>query len=420
MILQMLLGDVDLVAALGQLFGLSVLAFLVSLGLSVAYRWYFREPVPRGLAALFGVATVALYLNTVGLLGRVIGTPVGDPFDATGVGIDLLTLLAAFVATVPGRRVGDALRTDLAAAAGAREVNAGVGRALRGVARLSAVTLPPTEEIEDMQSHDPVPPETKAELGGKTVLFPRSSTESLRDRLVTRIKQDHNVGYVDVELAADGTVTYLALGSRLAGIGPTLGPGTCAVAVEADPAADAGPGDIVQVWTTPPTEPSVLGETGAPPEKEGDVPAESGGDDSAPQTEAPRRVTTAELRATVGETVTLVVDEGDVEALSPDERYRLVTLPVAARADQEFASLLRAADETLGVVTLTAESALEGVAVGDLDATVVAVRGATGALDTLPRRDRDLDPGDTVYAIGRPHVLRGLEERAQPADGENP
>ncbi|WP_154018444.1 cation:proton antiporter regulatory subunit [Halolamina rubra] len=393
MILQMLLGEVELLPALGQLFGLSVLAFLVSGTAALAYRWYFREPIPRGLAALFGVAAVALYLNTVGLLGRVIGTPGTDPFDAAGVGVDLLTLLVAFVATVPGRRLGDALRTDLASATGAREVNASVGRALRGVARLSAVELPAADAIEDMQSHDPVPAEVKAELGGKTLLFPRSNPETLRERLVTRLKEDYGVGYVDAELAADGTVTYLALGSRLAGIGPTLGPGTCAIAVEADPASDAGPGDIVQVWTTP----------NATATTEGDA-------EEAPS--SPRRVTTAELRATAGESVTLVVDETDAAALSPDERYRLVTLPVSARADQEFASLLRSVDETLGVVQVPAGSPLVGTTVGDLESAVVAVRRGTGAIDALPDRERVLESGDSVYAIGRPDVLRGLEERA--------
>jgi hypothetical protein len=406
----MLLGEIDLLPALTRLFGLSVLSFLVSGALSIAYRWYFREPIPRGLAALFGVAAVALYLNTVGLLGRVIGTPGGDPFDVTGIGVDLLTLLSAFVATVPGRRLGDALRPSVLAAAGYGEVDASVGRALRGVARISAVELPAADEIEDVQRYDPVPSAVKEELGGKTLLFPRNTAATLRDRLVTRLKQDYNVGYVDVELAADGTVTYLGLGSRLAGIGPTLGPGTCAVAVEADPASDAGPGDIVQVWTTPDPAPEAEGEDGAEPVENA---ADGGTPPTAPDGEGARRVTTAELRATAGETVTLVVDENDAAALSPDERYRLVTLPAAARTDQEFASLLRAADETLGVVEIPEGSPLVGVAVGDLDATVVAVRAGSGALDALPARERALEPGDSVYAIGRPDVLRGLEERVR-------
>lgn len=406
-VLQSLLAPAEFLPAVGRLFALAFLSFTVSGVLSALYRWYFREPIPRGLAALFGVAAIALYLNTVGLLGRVIGTPGADPFDATGVGIDLLTLFAAFVATAPGRRVGDGIRQDLAAAAGARELDANVGRALRGVARLSAVELPPADEIEDMPSHDSVPAETKTELGGKTLLFPRSSVATLRDRLVTRLKEDYGVGYVDAELDDDGTLTYLALGSRLAGIGPTLGPGTCAVAVEADPATDAGPGDIVQVWTVP--------ERSSP--TEGDIPnAETPtGEAAVPEAEAtPRRVTTAELRATAGETVTLIADESDAAALSPDQRYRLVTLPVTPQADREFASLLRTADETLGVVELPENSPLAGVAIGELDATVVAVRDADGTLDALPSRERPLAVGDSVYAIGRLDVLRALEERAQP------
>lgn len=405
MILQTVLAPADLIPSLWRLLWLSTLSFVVSATLSALYRWYFREPIPRGLAALFGVAAVALYLNTVGLLGRVIGAPGADPFDATGIGIELLTLFAAFVATVPGRRVGNALRGEIAAAAGAHEVNAGVSNVLRRAVRLSAVELPDADAIEDMTSHDPVPAETKEELGGKTLLLPRSNPATLRDRLTTRLKEDYNVGYVDVELDDDGTVTYLALGSRLAGIGPTLGPGTCAVAVEADPATDAGPGDVVQVWTIP--EHSTPAETTVPEAESPDASA------AVPEAEStPRRVTTAEIRATAGETVTLVVDENDAEALSPDRRYRLVTLPVAAGADREFASLLRASDETLGVVKLPEGSKLSGIDVGDLSATVVAVRNESGALDALPDRQRALVVGDSIYAIGRPDVLRSLEERA--------
>lgn len=415
MLLQTLLGPDDIAAAATQLVGLAVIAFAVATVVAVAYRWYFRERVPRGLTALFGVGAVALYLNTVGLLGQVIGTPGTDPFDTSGVVFNLGTLLVTALVTVPGRRLGDSLMSDIAAVSGVRELDATVSGVVRKVGRVSAVTLPAAEEIEDMESHDPVPAAVKEELGGKTLVFPRRDAAVLRDRLATRLKEDYDVGYVDVELDADGEVTYLALGSRIAGLGPTMGPGTCAVAVEADPVDDASPGDIVQVWTTGgPDAPDPAAVASVPDAEE---PPEAAVQAAEP---TPRRVATAELRAVAGDTVTLTLDEADAEALSLDEPYRLLTLPVTARADREFASLLRAADETFGVVSLPAESALSGVAVGDLDATVVAVRRADGGLETLPDRERPLAGGETVYALGRPEVLRGLEGRAAgepPRDG---
>jgi len=408
MLLQTVLAPENLTAATTQLIGLLVVAFAVAGAVAVLYRWYFREQVPRGLTALFGVGAVALYLNTVGLLGQVIGAPGTDPFDTSGVAFNLGTLLAAALGTVPGRRIGDSLMSDIAAVSGVRELDATVSGVVRRVGRVTSVTLPAAEAIEDIESHDPVPATVKEELGGKTLIFPRREGAVLRDRLVTRLKEDYDVGYVDVELDDDGDVSYLALGSRIAGLGPTMGPGTCAVAVEADPVDDASPGDIVQVWET--------GGPSAPdPAEVASVPnAEETGETAVPAAgPTPRRVATAEVRAVAGDTVTLTLDEADAEALSPDESYRLLTLPVAARADREFASLLRAADETFGVVSLPEESPLSGVAVGDLDATVVAVRRADGGLDTLPERERELAAGETVYVLGRPDVLRGLEGRAR-------
>lgn len=410
--LQTLFRLTDLGTAVVSLVGLALVSFAVAAAAATLYRWQFKQPLPGGLGVLFGVAAVALYLNTVGLLGQVIGSaPTGDPFDTSRVALNLFTLLVAALVTVPGRRAGDTLVSDVAAVSGVRELDATVGGVVRTVGRVTTVAMPEAGDIDDMESHDPVPAETKDALGGKTLVFPRTERTALRDRLVTRIKEDYGVSYVDVELDEEGAVTYLALGSRVAGIGPTLGPGTCAVAVQADPVGDAGPGDIVQVWTTSeePAEPAPTPETGA----EGIPDAERPPETAVPEAEpTPRRVVTAELRAVAGDTVTLAVDETEAEALSGEERYRLVTLPVSPRADREFASLLRAADETFGAVSLPGSSPLAGVAVGDLDATVVAVRGTDGSLDTLPDRERPLAGGETVYALGRPDVLRGLESRA--------
>ncbi|MFB6221201.1 MAG: potassium transporter TrkA [Halolamina sp.] len=412
MLLQTLFRLTDLGVAVVTLLGLALLAFVVSLTAAVLYRWHFKQRIPSGLAALFGVAAVALYLNTVGLLGQVIGgVPTGDPFDTSGVLLNLLTLLVAALVTIPGRRAGDTLVSDLAAVSGVRELDATAGSVVRTVGRVTAVELPDAADIGDMESYDPVPAETKEALGGKTLLFPRKESAALRDRLVTRIKEDYGVSYVDVEFDEAGEIRYLALGSRVAGIGPTLGPGTCAIAVQADPVGDAGPGDIVQVWTTgdPADEPA----PSATEDVEAIPNAEAPSETAVPEAEpTPRRVVTAELRAVAGDTVTLAVDEAEVEALSADESYRLVTLPMTPRADREFASLLRGADETFGVVSLPEGSPLAGVAVGALDATVVAVRRTDGSLDTLPDRERALAAGERVYVLGRPDVLRTLESRA--------
>jgi uncharacterized protein with PhoU and TrkA domain len=110
--------------------------------------------------------------------------------------------------------------------------------------------------------------------------------------------------------------------------------------------------------------------------------------------------------------VTLAVDAAEADALDPDTRYRLVTMPVEPRADREFASLLRAAAETLGVVTVTEGSALAGLPIGALDVAVVAVRPSNAPVEALPSRDRTLAPGEAVYAVAEPALLRKLETAA--------
>lgn len=362
--------------ALATIAGFAVVAGAVVAGTSLAYRWYFRQDVPQGIALLVGIAVVALYLNTVSL-GEVVSGADGSLFRVETALFQIVALGAAAVVSPLGRTIGDRIAVDVFAFSGAR----GLSKMVRSVGRVTAVTLP--EEIEDIPEYDRVEPRVKAELAGETLLFPRQLTVAeLRDRLRTRLKEDHGIAHVAVELAEDGTVEYLAFGSRAAGLGPTLAPGGAAVAVRADPANGASPGDVVQVWTAPPD---------------------------------PKYVLTAELRATAGDVATLAVDDTEAERLAETTRYRLATLPTEPRADREFASVLRVADETMAVVEVSEGSALVGVAVGDIDASVVAICPAGEPIQPIPERSRTLVAHDDVYAIGRPEVLRRLESRAAPA-----
>ncbi|MFB6157857.1 MAG: TrkA C-terminal domain-containing protein [Haloferacaceae archaeon] len=185
-------------------------------------------------------------------------------------------------------------------------------------------------------------------------------------------------------------MTYLAVGSRVAGLGPTLAPGTVACTVRADPGIGASPGDVVQVWRTDPE---------------------------------PERVVTAELRATGGDAATLAVDAVEASALDGTTTYGLLTLPAEPRAEREFPAALRAADETMGVATVAAGSPLDGATVDDVGGTLVAVGPPDGPVEAIPRRDRPLAAGDTLYVVARPEELRRVEARAGPieetADGDD-
>ena len=367
---------------------LTVLSGALGAGIGLLYRWYAQERVPDGLSVLVGLSGVALYLNTAGALGDVVGGQQDLLALETAV-FNVVTFFVAGAAAAAGGRTGDRAGVGLFAVSGRRAVETDVSRIVQTVGRVTTVEIP--ETIGDIDGYDPVDDATKEKLAGQVLLFPRRLThQELRTRFVDRLRTDYGVGHVDVDFAADGTVEYLAVGSREAGIGPTLPPGSAAVALRADPPNNASPGDAVQVWT--------------------------GGD--AEGAAAPKRVTSAELRGTAGDVVTLAMDEEEARRLDTEARYRLVTLPVEARVDRAFAAQLRDAEETMSVVTIQAGSALANAAVGALDVAVVALRTAGGDLEAIPSRTRALAPGETLYVIARPDRLRRLERAA--ADPSTP
>ncbi|QZX99766.1 potassium transporter TrkA [Halobaculum rubrum] len=423
-----------------RLVGFAVASFLVAALGAAAYRWYVNEPVPRGLTTLLGTATVAVYLNTVGLFASVLpvaGVVTTDPFAPMTVIRNVVSLLVAAGTAPIGRRVGDHFATNVTAVAGGERVDGELSRFARTVGRIRSVELP--EEIADIDGYDPVDEATKERLSGETLLFPRRLSDGeLRDAFLTRLKQEYGVGHVDAEFDG-GDVTYLGVGRRVAGIGPTLGPGACAVAIRADPPNGAGPGDVVQVWRVPDTSAASTPAGSEPSDSAGSISdgsvaaeasprdptvpavtdsaaAETGADDG--DDPAPRRVATAELRATAGDVVTLAVDESDADEFHADGSYRLVTMPAEARADREFASILRVADETMAVVTVGERSVLDGTRVGAVRGSVVAVEGIDGSIEPIPPRGRTFSAGETVYVIARPEAIRELERRGAGAGGD--
>jgi hypothetical protein len=403
------------VAVVAPAAGLVLAAGALAMLAGVLHRWYAGSAVPAGLATLLALSVVALDLNTVGSLQAVIGGDRGL-LDLESVAFNgAVMLLAATVGPVAGR-AGDALATAAMDAGDRRELRGGLGRLVASVGRATVVELP--DGVEDIDGYDPVPPEVVANLAGETLTFPPGlDAAALQAALVDRLEQEYGVGHVDVEVAPDGTVERLAVGRRAAGVGATLPPGFVAVAVRADPAFSAGAGDRVLVYDpAPPGDPSApaAGEQAATAPTEGGTAPTDGGTppDGVETPPAARRVATAELRATAGDVVTLVVDAADAAALDDGTRYRLVTLPATPRVADEFAGLLRAADETMAAVPVADGSDVAGLPVGAVAATVVAVRPADGRVETLPARARTLAAGDTVYAVGRPETLRRLEAAA--------
>lgn len=391
-----------------QVLGIALLSAATAAVVAAVHRWYARDRLGGDVAVLFGLAAAALYLNVRAALGQVVA---GETAMLAGptVAFNAVALGAALLAAPVGGRAGDRLAEDVVGVPGTTELEAGVGALVASIGRGTAVTLP--AEIERMDGHEAVPAAVTERLAGSTLVFGGTlRDEELRGRLLARLKDEPGVAHVDLEVEGT-TVTHLALGARLPGIGPTLGPGTAAVAVRADPPPGAGPGDLVQLWTP-----------GAPPAP---APTDGGSSDgrttdgTAPATpdrgeDAPRRVLTAELRGVAGDVVTLACDADEAPRVAGRE-FRLVTLPADRSADRTFTSLLRAADETMGAIAVADESALVGVPVGAIDATVVAVQPVDGAIEPIPARSRPVAAGETLYVVARPEALRRLEREGTAA-----
>jgi hypothetical protein len=368
----------QLVVGSAQLVGLAVLAGTLGALVTVTYRWYTRETVPLGLALLTGLAGVAVYLIVTAPLDQLTESELSTLGEAL-YNIAAFTISAGGAAG--GHRFGDGFGQDVLFGDPVEDVEQEVSTLAETVGRVTTVDLP--DSIDDVVGYDPVSPETKDALAGKQFVFPQKLTqEELDERLRSRLRSDYGVGTVDLELGAEGSVEHLAVGSRAAGIGPTLPPATNAVAIRADPAFNASTGDIVQVW----------------------------------EADSMRRVLTGELRGIAGDVVTVAINSGDTPKIDPTREYRLVTLPVEDRPAREFASLLRAAEETFTEVTIEAGSPLHGLPVGALTSTIASVRPEDREPVPLPTREYVLSPGDLAFAIGTPDLLRKLEQAAKPLD----
>lgn len=361
------------VAGLLRVVGLAVLAAGMTATAAFVYRTRVRTRFPDGATLILGLGVVAIYLNTRLIFIQFVGET-GDPLTVDEALVNVAVFVVAGGASYGGRYVGDRLGTsDRISWRGLRPDFSPI---VRAAGRFITVTIP--AEIGDIEGYDPVADETKKALAGRTLDFPRGLTVTeLQSELAARLREDHEVGYVDVDLAADGTVEFLAVGRRAAGIGPTLPPKSAAVAIRADPPFSATPGDTLQVW--------------------------HGGETDA------ERLGAAELRASVGAVATVAMDEATAGRIDPSVDYRLMTLSADSHPDREFAAMLRRSDETMSIVEIDTASPLVGTAIGGLDVTIIAVRSPEGDVETIPKRDRAIREGDELFAVGRPDTLRKLE-----------
>ncbi|QCS44631.1 cation:proton antiporter regulatory subunit [Natrinema versiforme] len=367
-----------LIAALVSVLALSLLAFVVTTIVTLVFRVRTGNMFPEGATLIVGLGVVAVYLNTRLTLIQFISSR-GEVVSPSEALLNISVFVAAGVASYGGRRLGDAMGSSDRFTW--KRLQPDLSPIVRATGRFITVTVP--ETVEDIEGYDPVDAETKRVIAGKSMDFPKGLTiEELHSQVIARLKEEHDIGYVDVDIGPDGAVTYLAVGQRAAGLGQTIPPNSVGVAVPTDPPFSASPGDTVQLWRT-----------------DGD--------------ETETRLGTAELRASVGSVATLVIDEATAAEVDPTADHRLMTLSANSHPEREFAAMLRRKDETMSILEIATESPLIGESLGSLDVTVIAVRSADGETETIPDHHYRIEAGDDLFVLGSPEALRKLESLEQ-------
>lgn len=363
--------DFPLITVLYRLIGLALLAALVSGSFSFFFRWRTQSQLPEGPALLLGLGAVTLYLNTNIILVQFLGAD-GEALTSNAIFTNLLIFAVSTVTAAAGWQAGDRFgQSDRFRPT----FQPNLSPLVRATGRSLTVELPDT--IADIEGYEPVAESQKEAIAGESYNFSRRITvDALAQQIETRIRTEYDVGHVDIDVTVDGEVSYLAVGGRATGIGPTLPPHMTATAITADPAFSAGSGDTVQIW-------------------DGD-----------------KRVGTAELRGTAGRTVTVASRDTLIKQLDPETAYRLLTLPAEERVDRVLAGMLRRSVETMGTITVKPDSTLAGRSLRDLGVPVVAVESEDGTTETVPERTRQIMAGETLSVVTHPTVLRRIEAAA--------
>ena len=366
--------EFGIVALAIRLVGFAILAAVCAGAAAFVYLSRTGEGLPETAGLIVGLGAVAVYLNTRLVLIQFVGDD-GDPLTINTALVNLAIFVVAGIASFAGHTAGERLAGMKRFSWTARSPS--LSPIVRATGRFITVTLP--TEIDDIDGYDPVTPETKEAIAGRSFDFPRGLTLSeLEEQLTIRLTEKHDIGYVDVDLNDAGEVTYLAVGQGPAGLGETLAPGMAAVAIRADPAFSASPGDMIEIWR--------------------------GG-------EEPVSLGMAELRAAIEDTATIACDRAIAQEIDPTATYRIMTHTAGANVDREFVTLLRHSAETMSVLAVNAETPLIGTPVGSLDVVVLAIKRG-GQVETIPGRDYQIEAGDRLYLLGRPDRIRQIEDTA--------
>lgn len=120
----------------------------------------------------------------------------------------------------------------------------------KGHSEYKTIKLPDAQSMRDLIGRAKVPEQLKRDLAGMEFLLPSDlPIDELVARLKRRVITDWGVGNVELELDAQGTITYFALAGREQGISASVKEGSVAIPLRFDRVpAGLGPGDLIMVY----------------------------------------------------------------------------------------------------------------------------------------------------------------------------
>ncbi|AQL43482.1 potassium transporter TrkA [Halorientalis sp. IM1011] len=271
-------------------------------------------------------------------------------------------------------------------------------------------------DVSDMEGYPPLSDDLRAEIREAEYTFPADLRVSeLEERVAERLRTEFDLGDVAVTIDERGRAS-VAAAPPFSGLSKRVPAGKRAVSVDALIPTGLARGDEVTLITTdaqvrgtvvsaktadPASDRRLTVPTTPDPDPDGDAEADEG---STPRAVRAPTTTGGEGRLTAAVTRT------DAEPLLRADRARVVVEARGTRLEYELISLLRRSGKRFRRFTVAADSDLDGVDLGTVNAretygvAILGVRKPTG-WQLAPQGTTALAGGDEVFAVGSPDEL---------------
>ncbi|GAA0226412.1 potassium channel family protein [Haladaptatus pallidirubidus] len=379
---------------LGALTG--VVPALVAWCLGFVFRYVTGVSLPG-----FGVVVLGVAIAGVqgGLLGLLDPTVLNSPVVVVAVIVVMLT-------TQYAHAKGDSMGSSFPRRIGLRHLreNRLSSDVIERVGRFGQVRVRVTRTVGDIDGYPPLPDDLRAAIRDGEWTFPGDlPLAELESRLADRLRTEHGLADVSVEIDAGGKATVAAAPPE-GSLSRRLPPNRRAVSVDTLVPTGVARGDEVVF--------DLDGEDAVGTVLSAETGAEKSDDDATETTETVSRAPTT----TGGDgRVTVAVSTAGAKELIRGDPSSLRVRSRETRSEFELVNLFRQAGKHWRKLQISAGSGLDGVTLGSLsvrDVHDVAVLGIERGSDRTiaPSGTTPLAAGDELYVVGTRDSIRRFSE----------